>query len=105
MRIRHVAAATAAGLFAAVAVQAQTAAPARSGYLTPPKAVVDILDAEPLPTVVVSPTHETMLLLSRRSMPAIAEVSQPMLRLAGIRINPRTNGPHRIATSTGSPFD
>ena len=28
-------------------------------------------------------------------MPSLAEVSQPMLRLAGIRINPRTNGPHR----------
>ena len=28
-------------------------------------------------------------------MPTIAEVSAPMFRLAGRRINPRTNGPHR----------
>ena len=28
-------------------------------------------------------------------MPTIAELAQPMLRLAGVRINPRTNGPHR----------
>ena len=30
------------------------------------------------------------------SMPTIAELSQPMLRIAGRRINPRTNGPHRV---------
>src|SRR5262249_14300547 len=35
------------------------------------------------------------------SMPSIAEVSQPMLRLAGMRINPRTNGPHRTQSGTG----
>jgi hypothetical protein len=27
-------------------------------------------------------------------MPSIEEVAQPMLRLAGLRINPRNNGPH-----------
>ena len=33
---------------------------------------------------------------SEVDMPTIAELSQPpMLRLAGVRINSRTNGPHR----------
>jgi dipeptidyl aminopeptidase/acylaminoacyl peptidase len=101
MRIRHAAAAAAVVVLVTAALSAQAPAPASSGYLTPPKAIVDILDADPLPTVVVSPNHEVMAVLPRRSMPSIAEVSQPMLRLAGIRINPRTNGPHRAQVSTG----
>jgi len=101
MRTGHVAAVSTAVLFLTAGLSAQAPATAPAGYLTPPKAIVDILDAAPLPNVVVSPTHEVMALLPRRSMPPIAEVSQPMLRLAGIRINPRTNGPHRVTTSTG----
>jgi dipeptidyl aminopeptidase/acylaminoacyl peptidase len=72
-----------------------------STYQTPPKAIVDILDAPPLPGVVVSPTREVMALLPRRSMPSIAELAQPMLGLAGTRVNPLTNGPHRAPLGTG----
>ena len=32
-------------------------------------------------------------------MPTIAQLSQPMHRIAGVRINPRTNGPHRAQLS------
>src|SRR5512139_2701479 len=64
-------------------------------YLLPPKAVVDILDAKPLPTVILSPTRQELAMLDRASMPTIADLSQPMLRLAGRRINPKTNGPQR----------
>jgi dipeptidyl aminopeptidase/acylaminoacyl peptidase len=74
---------------------AQSRAAGAPGYLTPPRAIVDILDAEPLPVAVVSPTADTIALMSRTSMPSVQEVSQPMLRLGGIRINPKTNGPHR----------
>jgi dipeptidyl aminopeptidase/acylaminoacyl peptidase len=72
-----------------------TAAPAFAQYQLPPKDIVDILDAPPLPTAVVSPSGQVIALLEQASMPTIAELAQPMLRLAGIRINPRTNGPHR----------
>jgi dipeptidyl aminopeptidase/acylaminoacyl peptidase len=68
-----------------------------SGYLEPPQAIVDILDAPPILPAVVSPTGDTIAILSRRSMPALSELAQPMLRLAGYRINPRTNGPHTTA--------
>ena len=61
---------------------AQSAA-TRSEYLTPPRAIVDILDAEPLPLVTVGPQREIIALVSRRSLPGIDELSQPMLRLAG----------------------
>ncbi|MEO8678161.1 MAG: hypothetical protein ABI665_03890, partial [Vicinamibacterales bacterium] len=81
---------------ASIALHAQTqTSPAASGYLLPPKVIVDILDAPPPPTAELSPSRDTMVLLERASMPTIAELAQPMLRLAGVRINPRTNGPHR----------
>jgi dipeptidyl aminopeptidase/acylaminoacyl peptidase len=69
--------------------------PAASGYLVPPKAIVDIRDAPPPPTVEVSPARDVIALVERSSMPTIAELAQPMYRLAGVRINPRTNGLHR----------
>jgi dipeptidyl aminopeptidase/acylaminoacyl peptidase len=72
-----------------------------SAYQTPPKAIVDILDAEPLPGVTVSPARDVLALLPRRAMPTIAELAQPMLRLAGARVNPLTNGLHRAPSGTG----
>jgi dipeptidyl aminopeptidase/acylaminoacyl peptidase len=68
---------------------------AQAKYQLPPKVIADILDAAPQPTVIVSPSAQQLVLLQRASMPAIADLSQPMLRLAGTRINPRTNGPQR----------
>ena len=71
-----------------------------TGYLTQPPEIVDILDAPPIPQVVVSPRGDTVALLSRPAMPSIAELARPMLRLAGYRLNPRTNGPQRPAGIT-----
>src|SRR5947207_14778335 len=65
-----------------------------TGYQRPPKAITDILDAPPTPQVSLSPTRDYLLLIDRESYPSIAEVAAPMLRLAGERIDPRTNGPH-----------
>src|SRR4029078_12282713 len=83
-------------LVATTALQAQQ--PAASGYLLPPKVIVDMLDAPPPPTAEVSPTRDVIALLERASMPTIAELSQPFYRLAGVRINPRTNTPAPRAT-------
>ena len=74
--------------------------PAPAGYLTPPKVIADIMDAEPLPSVTLSPDRSVMMLQYRRSMPTIAEVSAPFYRLAGARINPRTNGPRLLGGTT-----
>jgi dipeptidyl aminopeptidase/acylaminoacyl peptidase len=92
-RIRTVALVLLASVSTATWASAQSAA--ASGYLIPPKTIVDILDAPPPPGVELSPTRDVIALIERASMPTIAEVSAPMLRLAGRRINPRTNGPHR----------
>jgi dipeptidyl aminopeptidase/acylaminoacyl peptidase len=80
-------------------VSAQQSQPAATSYLLPPKVVVDILDAPPPPTTELGPTRDTLALIERASMPALSELAQPVLRLAGRRINPRTNGPHRAQLS------
>ncbi|MEK6407697.1 MAG: prolyl oligopeptidase family serine peptidase [Acidobacteriota bacterium] len=94
MRMRKLAYAAALVLAAAAVQYAQTRQQSAStpGYLTPPKVIVDILDAPPTPTVVVAPDHRMVALLNRRSMPTIAELAGPIHRIAGARINPKTNG-------------
>ncbi len=69
-------------------------APAQIAYQRPPKPITDVLDAAPPPAVVVTPTREHLLLVQGIRYPAVAELAAPMLRLAGLRINPQTNGPH-----------
>jgi dipeptidyl aminopeptidase/acylaminoacyl peptidase len=83
--------AAALALSAAASMQAQT----ESRYLMPPKVIVDMLDAKPTPVTVLSPTRQMMAVIDRTSLPTIADLAQPMLRLAGARINPKTNGMHR----------
>ncbi|HEX9165434.1 MAG TPA: hypothetical protein VF862_05960, partial [Gemmatimonadales bacterium] len=75
--------------------------PAQDRYLEPPSAVARILDAPQTPAVSVSPTRDWLLLMERPSLPGIAEVAAPDLRLAGIRLDPRTNGPSRAPAYTG----
>jgi dipeptidyl aminopeptidase/acylaminoacyl peptidase len=65
-------------------------------YQKPPQAIADVLNAPAAPAVSLNPTHAHMMLVERERYPSITEVAQPMLRLAGSRINPKTNGPHRV---------
>jgi dipeptidyl aminopeptidase/acylaminoacyl peptidase len=66
-------------------------------YQVPPREVVEAFDATPLPVAILSPSKQVMALTQRRPYPTIAELSQPILRLAGVRINPRNNGPQRAS--------
>src|SRR5258708_15266919 len=74
---------------------------AQTPYRTPPQVIVDILDAPPLPSASISPDRQWLLLLEQRSMPTIAALAAPMLRLAGNRINPLTTGPQLPGGLTG----
>ncbi|HUR54192.1 MAG TPA: prolyl oligopeptidase family serine peptidase [Gemmataceae bacterium] len=67
------------------------------GYQRPPKAVTDILDVPAPPAASVSPGGEHVLFVEAARYPSIAEVAEPMLKLGGLRINPKTNGPARAA--------
>ncbi len=63
-------------------------------YQKPPKEVLNVLDAPATPTLAVNPAKTYATLAQSARYPSIAEVSEPMLRLAGMRIDPRTNGLH-----------
>ena len=67
----------------------------KTGYQLPPEAIVSLLDAPQTPSVNLSPDNQTMLLLFRPGLPSIADLSQPELRLAGVRFDPSTHGPSR----------
>jgi len=75
-------------LFSVISVSAEVA------YQKPSKEILDILNTPATPVLAVNPTHTYATLSQSERYPSIAEVSQPMLRLAGLRINPRTNGLH-----------
>jgi len=67
----------------------------KTGYRTPPSEISDLLDANPTPLVALAPTYDKLLLLYRPNLPGIEELAQKELRLAGLRINPKTNGSSR----------
>ncbi|AXE17152.1 S9 family peptidase [Runella rosea] len=69
---------------------------AQDGYQTPPKPLADLVTAPPTPTVSVDSKGQWMLISERNTATTtIAELSQPEYRIAGLRINPATNGPSR----------
>ncbi|MDX2131508.1 MAG: prolyl oligopeptidase family serine peptidase [Planctomycetota bacterium] len=66
----------------------------RGGYREPPEAIRAVLDTPPTPGVSISPDGSRMLLLHYRGLPPVSDLSAPMLRLGGSRLNPLTSGPH-----------
>jgi dipeptidyl aminopeptidase/acylaminoacyl peptidase len=79
----------------------QLASPAGYGaepeekYHKAPDPIAEILEAPALPTVSLSPARDRLILAQGVRYPSISDLAEPMLRLAGARINPRSNGPHR----------
>jgi dipeptidyl aminopeptidase/acylaminoacyl peptidase len=83
-------------LFSSVALS-QSTVPASDnikGYHKAPSPIPEILSAPPTPLVLVSPKSDRLLVADRLAYPPISDLSQPMLRLAGLRLNPATNGRH-----------
>jgi dipeptidyl aminopeptidase/acylaminoacyl peptidase len=74
---------------------------AQEPYKVPPKEVVDIVSAPPTPMVSLSPAGGTMAIIDRESMPAIAYLAEPILRIAGMRITPAYNSRQVLSFSTG----
>ena len=68
------------------------------GYKQASPEIRRILDAPAPAQISVNPTRTHALLVRSRLYPPVAELGEPMLRLAGLRINPRTRGPHRGTT-------
>jgi dipeptidyl aminopeptidase/acylaminoacyl peptidase len=73
-------------------------------YQSPPQAMIDMVDAPLIPQTSLSPTNDWIMLLERPALPTVAELSQPELRLAGLRINPRNNDLARSSYATSIRF-
>lgn len=73
-------------------------------YQKPPKAIEDLVNAPQTPSVSINATGDWMILMERPGYPSIEELAQPEMKLAGIRINPRTNGQSRAYSYTGLKF-
>jgi dipeptidyl aminopeptidase/acylaminoacyl peptidase len=74
---------------------------AGSGYDKPPQNVLDVLHAPSPPNPSVSPTGDRILLVAWVWYPPIAQVAEPFLKLAGVRVEPRTRRKHDTSGGYG----
>ena len=75
------------------AAQAQNA----SGYRTPAPELQAIVDAPRAPQLSLSPRRDLAALQQIPPLPSIALVAQPELKLAGLRLHPRSYSPSRFS--------
>lgn len=71
----------------------------QGSYKQPPKEIMDVLNAPVTPTTSISPARDKIAMFQPLRYPPIAEFAQPLLRIAGLRINPSTNGQYRPSYS------
>jgi dipeptidyl aminopeptidase/acylaminoacyl peptidase len=74
------------------------------GYKQPPKEIMDVLNAPDIPFTSISPAGDKIAMLEPLRYPPISDLAEPMLRIAGLRINPNTNSDHRQRYFTGLVF-
>src|SRR5580765_4484364 len=73
---------------------AASAAERVSGYDLPPQYVLDVLHAPAPPRPILSPTRASVLLVSWVQYAPMTQVAEPFLKLAGVRVEPRTRRKH-----------
>ena len=77
------------------------ALPAHADYQLPPAPLQAIVDGPRAPMLQLSPQRNLAAMVQTPALPGIAEVAQPELKLAGLRINPRSYSPSRFSFGTG----
>ena len=70
-------------------------------YQKPPKAILDVFDVENPPLPMMDAEARTLALLKRPAFLTLEDLAQPELRLAGLRINPRTHNMSRTRPFSG----
>ena len=65
-----------------------------SRYDKPPQNILDVMQSPSPPVPEVSPTYDTILLVSMQDYPPISRVATPFLRLAGARVEPKNHSKH-----------
>ncbi|WMJ67853.1 prolyl oligopeptidase family serine peptidase [Stenotrophomonas sp. 24(2023)] len=68
-----------------------------AGYELPSAALQAVVDQVRAPTLSLSPRRDVAALLQMPALPSIQVVAQPELKLAGVRINPRTFSESRFS--------
>lgn len=66
-------------------------------YQKPPKEILDLVDVERAPYVLMNESKQDMVLLYRDAYKSIEDLSQEELRLGGLRIDPKTNIGSRVS--------
>ncbi|AOZ48777.1 S9 family peptidase [Chromobacterium vaccinii] len=66
------------------------------GYQTPPPELAALVDAPRAPLQSLNPRNDTVLQTHRPGLPGIADVAQPELKLAGLRLNPKMRAASRF---------
>jgi dipeptidyl aminopeptidase/acylaminoacyl peptidase len=74
-------------------------------YRMPPPAIEAALNAPPIPIAIVGPRRGVVALETPLRYPPVADLARPMLRLAGLRIDPTTNGIHHAPARTSLAFE
>ncbi|MEO0396427.1 MAG: prolyl oligopeptidase family serine peptidase [Cyanobacteria bacterium P01_A01_bin.137] len=75
--------------------------PSQPTWQNPPEPIASMLDADRLPAVSISPDNQWLVEFERRSLPPIAELAEPWVAIAGIKLNPTTWGPAQEASYKG----
>ncbi|WLI89573.1 prolyl oligopeptidase family serine peptidase [Massilia sp. R2A-15] len=75
--------------------------PEHARYQLPPAPLQAIVDAPRAPALSLSPKRNLAALVATPALPSIVEVAQPELKLAGLRINPRSYSPSRFSFGAG----
>ena len=70
-------------------------------YQLPPEAIIEVVDAQQTPSVFLSPDNSFVALLDRPGLKTIEDLSKEELRIAGLRIDPATNGTSRQSYQIG----
>ena len=86
---------------AADAPATQASAGAPSGYRLPAAELRASVDAPQAPRLSLSPRRDRLAYRQGPSLPGIDVVAQPELKLAGLRIHPRTHSASAFSFSTG----
>lgn len=89
------------GLFVLCCAVTSLAGAADGGYLQPPEPLLSVMRAPLNPALRLDPTGKTLLLLARTQYPPIARVAEPYLKLAGVRVEPRTHNRHDRSNGYG----
>ena len=72
-----------------------------TGYSQPPKEILDVMRAPSPPVPSISPTQDTLLMVSWQDYPPMTRVATPFLRLAGVRVEVKNRSRHDIPGGNG----